>query len=481
MFNRRLVAFLLAIVMVLGLGTMAMAAAPNDKVQVNNMMVDASLVEAKADAQAVEEEAAVPAVQATDTPVFPPIAAIALAGCGTSPLDVYTKENDTTIYYRIYTHGTPVSTEENTLSLMLSPSPKYSGVVTISDVNSSNTTSISWADIGNITLEVGADGATRFTASWSTTQNVRKSANCVVEFDTSESSLLYKNGTDLGASITNRDSFEVVDMDSPEGGVTRYGRQFTIFGTEAATNLNLQFKLESAGADATLGSATPATSAISDGTKTITFTGVDLTSPKELVITNGTSSHTYTISAKTSQTITVHFAIRTYLAHEWINNSKTYYDYEENGFGHGTGTASSTVTAALNRIEAAPNGGSRPAGIDPVTKRPYFTRYQSVEVQVGASVMDVLVKFAADNNIYLVGATNNYISGMGADATNLISEFDCGNGSGWMYTVRNSRRDFTSPLPNVGASYKIVSNGQYIDWYYTAAYGKDFGYSIFDL
>lgn len=79
MFNRRLVAFLLAIVMVLGLGTMAMAAAPNDKVQVNNMMVDASLVEAKADAQAVEEEAAVPAVQATDTPVFPPIAAIALA------------------------------------------------------------------------------------------------------------------------------------------------------------------------------------------------------------------------------------------------------------------------------------------------------------------------------------------------------------------------------------------------------------------
>lgn len=166
MFNRRLVAFLLAIVMVLGLGTMAMAAAPNDKVQVNNMMVDASLVEAKADAQAVEEEAAVPAVQATDTPVFPPIAAIALAGCGTSPMDVYTKENDTTIYYRIYTHGVEVSTEENTLSLMLSPSTSYGSTLNISDVNSSNTASIPWGDIGNITLKVGTDGATRFTASW---------------------------------------------------------------------------------------------------------------------------------------------------------------------------------------------------------------------------------------------------------------------------------------------------------------------------
>ena len=210
MFNRRLVAFLLAIVMVLGLGTMAMAAAPNDKVQVNNMMVDASLVEAKADAQAVEEEAAVPAVQATDTPVFPPIAAIALAGCGTSPMDVYTKENDTTIYYRIYTHGVEVSTEENTLSLMLSPSTSYGSTLNISDVNSSNTASIPWGDIGNITLKVGTDGATRFTASWGVSQNLRKSVNCVVEFDTSESSLLYKNGTDLGASITNRDSIEAV-------------------------------------------------------------------------------------------------------------------------------------------------------------------------------------------------------------------------------------------------------------------------------
>ena len=56
MFNRRLVAFLLAIVMVLGLGTMEMAAAPNEKVQVNNMMVDASKVDLASFGLTAEEE-----------------------------------------------------------------------------------------------------------------------------------------------------------------------------------------------------------------------------------------------------------------------------------------------------------------------------------------------------------------------------------------------------------------------------------------
>ena len=55
------------------------------------------------------------------------------------------------------------------------------------------------------------------------------------------------------------------------------------------------------------------------------------------------------------------------------------------------------------------------------------------------------------------------------------------NGSGWMYTVRNDRQDYASSLPNVGAGSKIVTAGQYIDWYYTAAYGMDFGYSMFDM
>ena len=43
--TRKILALLLAMVMVLGLCSMASAAAPNDKVQINNMMVDASKVD----------------------------------------------------------------------------------------------------------------------------------------------------------------------------------------------------------------------------------------------------------------------------------------------------------------------------------------------------------------------------------------------------------------------------------------------------
>ena len=110
--SKKLIALLLAVVMVLGLGTMAMAAAPNEKVQINNMMVDASMVEAKADAQAVEEaaEQEVNIVQSASAQVrvYPPIYEITVEGCTSSSMDVYTLDDDSNIYYKIYTHGTTI-------------------------------------------------------------------------------------------------------------------------------------------------------------------------------------------------------------------------------------------------------------------------------------------------------------------------------------------------------------------------------------
>ena len=103
---KRFIAILLAMVMVLGLGTMAMAAAPNEKVQINNMMVDSSLVEAKTDAQAVVEEPAEQAVHvvqttSTQATLYPPINSITVAGCASSSMDVYTLDDDSNIYYKI--------------------------------------------------------------------------------------------------------------------------------------------------------------------------------------------------------------------------------------------------------------------------------------------------------------------------------------------------------------------------------------------
>lgn len=481
--SRRILAFLLAMVMVLGLCSMASAVAPTDRVQINNMMVDASMVEAKVDAQAAVEESAEQAVHvvqttSTQATLYPPINSITVAGCASSSMDVYTLDDDSNIYYKIYTHGTTIASGANTFTIQLSNGTSFVGTVRITDVdNSENHIDLDKNQSGSITLNVAADGKARFTASWRVFQNLGRTVTCVVEFDTTDSVSLYKNGTDLGASVTNVDGVSVVDKDFTAGGVTRYGRQFTLPASATADDLDLQFKLESGGASATLGGATP--SSISSDRKTITFDAVDLTNPKELVITNGTNSRTYTISAATSQSITVHFAIRTFLAYEWINGSTTYYDYDANGFGTGVGSDNSESLAALEIID---NYNDPVTPQSSVSGKHIFdtTTYVDITVSAGASVMDALVAYAQENGITLDGVSNNYISGMG-DGTNMLSEFSCGSGSGWMYTVRNTNADLDSPLPNVGAANKIVSDGQYIDWYYTAAYGMDFGYSIFDL
>lgn len=485
--SRKMLALLLAMVMLLGLCSMASAAASTDRVQINNMMVDASMVEAKVDAQAAVEESAEQAVHvvqttSTQATLYPPINSITVAGCASSSMDVYTLDDDSNIYYKIYTHGTTIASGANTFTIQLSNGTSFVGTVRITDVdNSENHIDLDKNQSGSITLNVAADGKARFTASWRVFQNLGRTVTCVVEFDTTNSALLYENGEDLGASVTNVSGVTVENKDVTAGGVTRYGRQFTLPPSATADDLDLQFKLESGGALATLGGVAPSSSTANETPKIVTFDGVDLTTPKELVITNGTISRTYTISAATSQTIRVFIGIRTYLAHEWISNGKTYYDYESNGFGYGDGTASSAVSSALEVIESTTGGISYPAGIDATSGRPYFISYEPIDIHSGASVMEVLTKFAEENGIYLEGADNNYISGMGADEDNLISEFDCGSGSGWMYTVRNDPQDYASSLPNVGAGSKIVTAGQYIDWYYTAAYGMDFGYSIFDL
>lgn len=216
---KRFIAILLAMVMVLGLGTMAMAAAPNEKVQINNMMVDSSLVEAKTDAQAVVEEPAEQAVHvvqttSTQATLYPPINSITVAGCASSSMDVYTLDDDSNIYYKIYTHGTTIASGANTFTIKLSNGTSFVGTVRITDVdNSGNYIDLDKNQSGNITLNVAADGKARFTASWRVFQNLGRTVTCVVEFDTTDSISLYKNGTDLGASVTNVEGVSVVDKD----------------------------------------------------------------------------------------------------------------------------------------------------------------------------------------------------------------------------------------------------------------------------
>ena len=79
------------------------------------------------------------------------------------------------------------------------------------------------------------------------------------------------------------------------------------------------------------------------------------------------------------------------------------------------------------------------------------------DIDANATVMDVLEQFLAQNSLSQEGAGNNYVERMGPTG-NMIGEFDCGSGSGWMYTVRTAPDDIESSLPNVGAkNYSVLT------------------------
>lgn len=62
------------------------------------------------------------------------------------------------------------------------------------------------------------------------------------------------------------------------------------------------------------------------------------------------------------------------------------------------------------------------------------------------------------NSAYIEGINNLY-------------EFDCGEGSGWVYSVNGV-------YPNYGCSNYKVQPGDSIEWHYTCNFGKDVGAEV---
>ena len=275
------------------------------------------------------------------------------------------------------------------------------------------------------------------------------------------------------------------------------------------TGLEVVAKLGSTSARATLGG----TSGTQSG-KTVTFTNVDLTSSKNLVITNSTYSRTYQVSAHIKGgTVTVHIAIRSFLADEYLENRTNWYS------GYGTSSVSGTEKTSLLGFASYLRSANSPTSSNVVKNyngnapesvasngRYIFSdvSYKTITIPATYTVRDALECFVGLKNnaqgtketyfsSFSIQGSDSYIEAMGyytlKDPTqpdteenrdyHCIGEFDCGSASGWMYTARTSRTDVTSALPNAGANTWPVSNGMYIDWYYTAAYGMDFGYSMF--
>ena len=525
MFNRRLVAFLLAIVMVLGLGTMAMAAAPNEKVQVNNMMVDASKVDLASFGLTAEEESTPVetfAATATYTDLetnanFPPIKEIVIAGF----------ENKITSSVGIrqgvvsYTLTLPAGTK---------PSQLRNKTVTF-ELGGTTTTpagSTIYISYNGVTKTATRGGSISFTMTL--TPNVSDSFDISWTADNKDGTTTYKTKSCTLAAYVPTDTADVnltsltiggkpaTISDSTIGGVTRYVCVAELENVTSLTGLNVVAELGSGNAEAELGGIGGVKD--EDDDTLVTFSNVDLSSAKNLVITNGPStnptqySRTYQVSAHIKNgTVTVHIAIRSFLADEYLENRTNWYS------GYGTSSVSGTEKTSLLGVASYLRSANSPTSSNVVKNyngnapesvasngRYIFSdvSYKTITIPATYTVRDALECFVGLKNnaqgrketyfsSFSIQGSDSYIEAMGyytlKDPTqpdtkenrdyHCIGEFDCGSASGWMYTARTSRTDVTSALPNAGANTWPVSNGMYIDWYYTAAYGMDFGYSMF--
>ena len=86
----------------------------------------------------------------------------------------------------------------------------------------------------------------------------------------------------------------------------------------------------------------------------------------------------------------------------------------------------------------------------------------------GDTVFDVLQRVCRAQGIHMESnwtpAYNSaYIEGIGN-----LYEFDCGEGSGWMFRVNGE-------FPNYGCSRYILAGGDTVEWVYTCDFGADVG------
>lgn len=94
---------------------------------------------------------------------------------------------------------------------------------------------------------------------------------------------------------------------------------------------------------------------------------------------------------------------------------------------------------------------------------------QSVAFAEGESVFDVLQRACRDAGVAMEFSDtpvyhSAYIEGIGH-----LYEFDCGSGSGWMYSVNGE-------YPNFGCSRYTLKDGDAVAWRYTCDYGADLGH-----
>ena len=92
----------------------------------------------------------------------------------------------------------------------------------------------------------------------------------------------------------------------------------------------------------------------------------------------------------------------------------------------------------------------------------------TVHFYEGESVFNVLQRELKKAKIHMEFTDTPMYNSAYIEGINNIYEFDCGEGSGWMYRVNGW-------FPNYGCSRYQLKDGDKIEWIYTCSLGKDIG------
>lgn len=93
---------------------------------------------------------------------------------------------------------------------------------------------------------------------------------------------------------------------------------------------------------------------------------------------------------------------------------------------------------------------------------------QTVTFYEGESVFNVLQRTCKQNSIHMEFSNTPMYNSAYIEGIHNLYEFDCGEGSGWMYKVNGW-------FPNYGCSRYQLQNGDVIEWVFTCNRGGDVG------
>ena len=92
----------------------------------------------------------------------------------------------------------------------------------------------------------------------------------------------------------------------------------------------------------------------------------------------------------------------------------------------------------------------------------------TVSFSAGESVFDLLLRVTRDNKIHMEYMNTPLYNSAYIEGIHNLYEFDCGSGSGWMYSVNGW-------FPNYGCSRYALRDGDTVCWVYTCDLGWDVG------